>query len=358
LVDEVDGVNGVSGGSFTAAYFALYGNRIFDDFEERFLKYDIEREIILKLLAPWNWVRLLSPNFSRSHLVIDFYNEQIFDGATFATLEAGDGPFLRINATDLSSANPFRFNQDQFDFLCSDISSFHIARAVGASAAVPFLFPPITLRNYAGTCGFEPPSWLEKSLKEARTISITQWRFARILDSYLDQENRRYIHLIDGGISDNLAVRAPIRMAKDLRKWGDRKEAKQNLQRWIAIVVNSQTESELTWRFVDLDPSVGALHASMTSAQIDVISAESMDRVNTLFALFQEQAAAANLPTKFYIMEVNFQQTEDKTERAYLNSLPTSLSLPSEDIDKLRQAGRRLLRTHPEFQRVLQDLSR
>jgi NTE family protein len=357
LVDEIDALSGVSGGGFTAAYFALYGDRIFEDFEQRFLKRNIKGEIILRLLAPWNWVRLLSPYYSRSDLAIDFYNEQIFDGATFDTLEQGDRPFLRINATDLSSANPFRFSQDQFDFLCSDLSSFPIARAVGASAAVPLIFPPITLQNYAGTCGFEKPTWLEDSLKEARTTSTRRWRYARILDSYLDQDNRPYIHLIDGGISDNLAVRNPLRLASDLSKWERQKEAKENWQRVIGIVVNAQTESELTWRFIDMDPSVGALLASMTNAQIDVISAESMDYLKTLFALWQQQATAAKQHVKVYLIEINFQQAEDETEREYLNSLPTSLNLPDKDVDKLRQAGRRLLRNHPEFQRLLQDLS-
>ena len=63
-------------------------------------------------------------------------------------------------------------------------------------------------------------------------------------------------------------------------------------------------------------------HGAMTNAQIDVISAESMDYVRAMFALWQEQAAAANLPTKFYLIEVSFQQPEDETERAYLNGLP------------------------------------
>lgn len=358
LVDEIDALSGVSGGSFTAAYFALYGDRIFEDFEQRFLKHNIKGEIILRLLAPWNWVRLLSPYYSRSDLAIDYYNEYIFDGATFDTLEQGNRPFLRINATDLSSANPFRFSQDQFDFLCSDLAAFPIARAVGASAAVPLIFPPITLQNYAGTCGFEKPSWLKDSLQEARTTSTRRWRYARILDSYLDQDNRPYVHLIDGGISDNLAVRNPLRLASDLSKWERQKEAKENWQRAIGIVVNAQTESELTWRFIDMDPSVGALLASMTNAQIDVISAESMDYLKTLFALWQQQAIAAKQDIKVYLIEINFQQAEDETERAYLNGLPTSLNLPDKDVDRLRQAGRRLLRNHPEFQRLLQDLSR
>src|SRR5262245_34256537 len=33
LLDEVDLISSVSGGSFTAAYYGLYGDRIFSDFE-------------------------------------------------------------------------------------------------------------------------------------------------------------------------------------------------------------------------------------------------------------------------------------------------------------------------------------
>jgi NTE family protein len=358
LLDEVDGVNGVSGGSFTAAYFALHGDRIFQDFESRFLKYNIERDLILRLINPWYWGKLLSPNYSRTDLAVEYYDEHIFDGATFGTLEAGNGPLLRINATDLSTGNPFRFEQTQFDFICSDLSSFPIARAVGASAALPIVFPPITLQNYAGTCEFEMPVWLEKTLKEARQTSIRQWRYARVLESYLDQENRPYIHLIDGGISDNLAVRNPMRLAMGLHAWHTQVEAQDSeLQRFIGIVVNSQTESKLTWRFVDQDPSVSALLASMTNAQIDVLSAETISYLKTLWALFQEQASAAGLPTKFYLIEVSFQAAEEKAERQYLNSLPTSLSLPEEDVDHLRQSARQILRNDPEFQRLLRDLS-
>src|SRR3972149_7972761 len=42
LLDEVDTISSVSGGSFTAAYYGLFGRRIFEDFEEKFLKHDVE----------------------------------------------------------------------------------------------------------------------------------------------------------------------------------------------------------------------------------------------------------------------------------------------------------------------------
>ena len=42
--------------------------------------------------------------------------------------------------------------------------------------------------------------------------------------------------------------------------------------------------------------------------------------------------------------------------RAVLNALPTSFNLPPEDIDRLREAGGRLLRASPDYQRLLRDL--
>ena len=360
LLDEVDTVGGVSGGSFTAAYFSLYGDRIFEDFESRYLKYDNEKWLILKLLAPWNWVRLLSPHYSRSDLAIEYYNEHLFDDATFGTLEAGNGPFLRINATDLSTGNPFRFDQTQFDFICSNLSSFRIARAVGASSALPMVFPPITLQNYAGTCGFEKPAWLDESLKKARVSVPRQWRYARVIASYLAQENRPYIHLIDGGISDNLGVRNPWRMAMDIEHWNNliKTEQDKNVKRLVTIVVNSQTESPLTWAAIDQDPSVNTLLAAMTNAQIDVLSAETLDYLRTRLALWQHQASAAGLPIKFYMIEVSFHSPEDEAERKYLNGLPTTLTLPAEDVDHLRNAARKILQNNPTYQRLLQDISR
>ena len=52
LVDEIDGISSVSGGSFTAGYYGLFGDRIFEDFESKFLKKNIQggldRKNILK----------------------------------------------------------------------------------------------------------------------------------------------------------------------------------------------------------------------------------------------------------------------------------------------------------------------
>src|SRR5438876_10058779 len=121
LLDEVDLISSVSGGSFTAAYYALWGDRIFSDFEPQFLKKRVQNALRLRILAPWNTVRLFSPTFNRSDLAAEYYERLLFKGATFGDLAARPvTPFLIINSTDLPSWSRFEFTQDQFDFLNSD----------------------------------------------------------------------------------------------------------------------------------------------------------------------------------------------------------------------------------------------
>ena len=38
LLDQIDVITGVSGGSFTALAYGLYGDKLFTDYEQRFLK--------------------------------------------------------------------------------------------------------------------------------------------------------------------------------------------------------------------------------------------------------------------------------------------------------------------------------
>ena len=45
LLQELDSISAVSGGSFTAAYYGLFGDRIFQDFEARFLKKNVQGDL-------------------------------------------------------------------------------------------------------------------------------------------------------------------------------------------------------------------------------------------------------------------------------------------------------------------------
>jgi hypothetical protein len=52
MLDDVDLIAGVSGGSFTELAYALYGERLFHEYQQRFLKRNVQGELILSLQLP------------------------------------------------------------------------------------------------------------------------------------------------------------------------------------------------------------------------------------------------------------------------------------------------------------------
>ena len=86
MLDEVDLMTGVSGGSFTALAYALYGERLFDIYEDAFLRRDVEGDLLRRLFNPFNWPRLWTEGFGRSNLAEEYYDDILFHGATYGDL--------------------------------------------------------------------------------------------------------------------------------------------------------------------------------------------------------------------------------------------------------------------------------
>ena len=100
LLDEVDVITGVSGGSFTALAYGLYGEKLFDDYQARFLKRNVQGELTARTLNPLNWGALSSTGWGRSELAAHLYDEILFNGATFADLYGAGGPMIAVSATE------------------------------------------------------------------------------------------------------------------------------------------------------------------------------------------------------------------------------------------------------------------
>jgi len=128
LLDEVDGITGVSGGSFTALAYGLYGDRLFDEYEKRFLKRDVQSELLGRFLSPRNWNALYSSSWGRSEMAAELYDEILFGGATFGDLAKLPGPMIMVTATDISTGSRLGFAQSEFDLICSDLSTFPCCR--------------------------------------------------------------------------------------------------------------------------------------------------------------------------------------------------------------------------------------
>ena len=76
----------MSGGSFTALAYGLYGDKLFADYEQRFLKRDVQGELLAGALSPGNWGNLSSTGWGRSELAAQLYDEILFNGATYGDL--------------------------------------------------------------------------------------------------------------------------------------------------------------------------------------------------------------------------------------------------------------------------------
>ena len=144
LLDRVDFVSGVSGGSVTAAYYGLKRRNALADFRERFLLRNAEEGLRTEL-SLGNLGRALGGGVNDSQFS-RWLDHNVFEGTTFSAFR-GDRPTVWINASDIYNRVPFIFGKDTFDALCSDISSYRIADAVAASAAVPVAFPAAARRG-------------------------------------------------------------------------------------------------------------------------------------------------------------------------------------------------------------------
>jgi NTE family protein len=142
----------VSGGSFTALAYGLYGEKLFADYEQRFLKRDVQGEIVRRSFTPTYWGDLSSTGWGRSELAAQLYDEVLFNNATFGDLDRGEGPFIVASATDISSGGRMPFNQNLWNVMCSDLNAVKLSRAAAASSAVPVVLSPVTINNYGGTC--------------------------------------------------------------------------------------------------------------------------------------------------------------------------------------------------------------
>jgi len=370
LMNEVDAISSVSGGSFPAAYYGLFGDRIFEDFEEKFLKVDVQGHLKGSFLNPFNWAVLGSPLYGRSDYAADYYDEILFEGKTFGDiLKREDAPLIQINATEVSTGTQFTFVQNIFDLLCSDLSAFPVSRAVAASSAVPVLFSSITIDNHAGSCGYELGPLAKAALADPKRFSRRNHLIEKYVN-YLDSDTYPYLHLFDGGLTDNLGIRPGLnRFAIAGDAWEFVKIRKmEDTKRLVFIVVNAQSEAKTKYskqaRSVPLfDAITGA-----TSIPLNEYTFESLVTLKVTLNKFKDQMIAGRCADKEYLNKddcadfkdyliyIDLDQLPDKEQRERLKHLPTSFVLKPEEVDELRQAAKTVLLNSKELQQLLNDL--
>jgi NTE family protein len=367
LLDEVDLISAVSGGAFTAAYYALNGKEAFESFAPRFLNHDTEKDLWHKILKPSSWPRLADPLVSRSDLEAEYLDQELFRGATVYDVMTRT-PRVIITATDLVRAQPFSFTREQMNGVCVDPKSVPVARAVFASAATPIYFAPLVLRSHPGECGYQPPPVLPAT-GDPEEDGYRRDRAAR-LNAFLDARRGTYLHLADGAFSDNLGARAIL----DEVALGDtvidalRRNGYSRARRMLFIVVDARTGFDP--QFAKTPEPLGIKHVmdAVVSVTFNRYSFETMNLLRARVGRWEKEVrstrckVALAIPDcdKFDIdlVELTFERVKEPKQRDYLDRIPTSFTLSFEQIIQLRRAAHLLVDESPELRHFLEESAR
>jgi NTE family protein len=362
LLDELDLISGVSGGSIVAAYYAAFGPETFPAFEQQFLRKSFQDNLISYAFKPGNLHDLTSPWFGRSNL-LERRLDELFKGKTFGGVADRPGhPSLLISATDLSLGVSFEFTWRQFSLICSDLDSVPLSFAVAASSAVPIALSPLTLKNYSDNC--VQPVNLAESDTGAGAYRVRLLRDSQ--RSYLDARGRPYIHLVDGGLVDNLGLRSLLDRSQaegGLRR-ALRRVAQAPIQKLVIIAVNAErdptenidTQSEVPGTLQVMDALLFGTGGRATQETLELLR----DTVQAWRRELRSSNAEGRDPfapdAQIHVINVNLRDAPELDERKFLLQIPTAFSLPPADVGRLVDAGGRVLRASPQFQALLKSL--
>jgi NTE family protein len=277
----------------------------------------------------------------------------------------------------MTMGSQFTFTQDQFDLLCSDLNGVHVARAVAASSNFPIAFTPMIVNNYAGTCGYKEPTWMEEASKDLLD-NPPRFNRARIARSYLNKDERTYIHLLDGGVADNIGLRSVlVALGSNDLPWNLPNKMNQGkIKKIVVIVVDARTEPKTKMDKTPCSPRLTKIIDNIASVPMSNYSFETVQELLTTFdewrrdsqyyddceGILKENCPAARMPDKppapveTYGIYVGFDQIKCQREREYFLNLPTTFCLKKEEVDDLRKIGPEILDDSGEFRRLLEGL--
>jgi outer membrane protein OmpA-like peptidoglycan-associated protein len=364
-------ISSTSGGSVTAGFVAAEGVESLPKLDESFLSQGNMWHLVPQLLP------MVFTGENRSQAFARYLDQRLFasNSPSFGTLALRweqRRPFVVLNASDMSSGFNFVFTQRTFGALCSDLSQYPLTEAIAASAAVPVAMSPITLANHwnSDKCtasGEEYDKYFEWAY-ERRYANLTRFVTARFLHSlrhtYEDSEKvagtpkepyrpMRFLHLLDGGLTDNLASRALLQAFQ-----GDTPEKLREIgvKRLLLVQVNAKSESQDASRDSSSgSPGIWDMAKTSVLNPIDVTttlsSFLSKEYWTQLIGYDNTQTRSGEEILRFFPVEVDFDLIDRKQRdlQRRVNDIDTSWSLSPEQLRELKKVGQDLLATHPCF---------
>jgi NTE family protein len=360
LLDRVVLISAVSGGAITAAYFGEHGPQGLGGFRAAYLDKDWASELHSSMASPLNWARAYDGALNERDRLADWLNAEVFADGTVADLWRPGRPRVWINATDLHAGVPFAFVPAYFDALCSDLARVRIADAVAASMSVPVVFRPVVVASYGDGCKVQLPAWVAKTARD-RGASELMRTTARAFESYRDPSRVRFLHLVDGGVTDNFGLSPLVLMRRvattPFAPFSARDAVR--VRRMTFLVVNAEQTKAESWAMTQEGPDgMETLSAAMDGA-INTGKRRSYDAFRDTIAAWERdvrayrcalpKAKAAELArgiknwdcrnVHFAVDMISFADLGSR-QGSRLASIETRVSLPADVIDALVAGGK------------------
>ncbi|MEZ5960180.1 MAG: patatin-like phospholipase family protein [Hyphomonadaceae bacterium] len=348
LSEHIALITSVSGGSVLAAYYGLHGDAGLDTFDAAYLGREWR---VRGPTSPLGVAGALRGGMNGPEQLRAWLAENVYGDATMGDMRAG--PRVILNATDLYNSTPFAFTQFFFDGICSDVRQVRVADAVAASMAVPVAFRPVLMESYASRCA-GPPDWTARVLAD-RGAGENVRQTARAFQNYRGDTaaEQRFVHLVDGGVADNLGMLSlQVLRADGLPSPLTASEAMQ-ARRVLFLVVNAEYIRPRTFQQEGTD-AIGAYEMMYAPvdvatevakrASVDVWRAQLPAYETALrewrCGVIEDHRSGVRCDDITLSMDVITFRDMEPAEYDALYDTETDVSLPRETVDALTRAGR------------------
>lgn len=182
--------------------------------------------------------------------------------------------------------------------------------------------------------------------------------------TYLDATDRPFIHLVDGGLADNLGLRSLLDRSQaegGLRR-AVRRMSATPIQKLVIIAVNAErdpseridTQGAVPNTLQVVDALLLGSGARATQETLELLH----DTVQTWRPELRSGSASDPFApeAQIHVINVNLRDAPELAERKFLLQIPTAFSIPAADVGRRIEAGGRVLRNSPEFQELLKSL--
>jgi NTE family protein len=199
--------------------------------------------------------------------------------------------------------------------------------------------------------------------EQRRARYVREW-----VARFSDTSQVRYLHLVDGGIADNLALRAllTIVLTSDLRNLSTEKIAA--TRRLLLISVDGEAATD---RMLSQQPKISGLSvlaATVSGIVIDRYNFDTMllaEAEMRQLVLRLKEARCRIAPileghpcadVEGLVVHLDLGRISDPAVRTHLLATPLGLTLPDKDVDLLVEWGERVVRDDGAIRRFLQGL--